>query len=42
MSLKKFQWDFVMISIEQCKSIEGDLRNMLNVVGTSVISAGCF
>ena len=26
-----------MISSDQCRSVEGDLRNMFNVVGTSVI-----
>ena len=29
-----------MISSDQCKSVEGDLRNLFNVVGTSVIRAG--
>ena len=39
---KNFKGILVMISGDQAKSVEGDLRNMLNVVGTSVISAGCF
>ena len=29
-----------MISCDQCRSVEGDPRNMFNVVGTSVIRAG--
>ena len=29
-----------MISSDQCKSVEGDLRKMFNVVDTSVIRAG--
>ena len=29
-----------MISSDQCRSVEGDLRNMFNVVGDSVIRAG--
>ena len=29
-----------MISSDYCRSVEGDLRNMFNVAGTSVISAG--
>ena len=28
-----------MISSDQCRSIEGDLRNMVDVVGTLVIRA---
>ena len=40
MSLKKFRGIFVMISSDQCRRVEGDLRNMFNVVGTSVIRAG--
>ena len=29
-----------MISSDQCRSVEGDLRNMFNAAGTSVIRAG--
>ena len=29
-----------MISSDRCSSVERDLRNMINVVGTSVIHAG--
>ena len=29
-----------MISSDQCRSVEGDLRNMFNGGGTSVIYAG--
>ena len=41
MSLKKkFREIFVMISSDRCRSVERDLSNMINVVGTSVIHAG--
>ena len=30
----------MLISSDQCRSVEGDLRNMFNAVGTSVIRAG--
>jgi len=40
------QWysrgNFGMISSDQCRSVEGDLRSTLNVVGTSVICAESF
>ena len=29
-----------MISSDRCRSVEGDLRNIINVVGTSEIRAG--
>ena len=31
-----------MISSDQCRSVEGDLRNMFNAAGTSVIRAAGF
>ena len=31
-----------MISNDQCRSVDGDVRNTLNVVGTSVICAESF
>ena len=31
---------FVMISSDYCRSVEGDLRNMFIIVGTSVIPEG--
>ena len=31
-----------MISCDRCRSVEGDPRNILNVVSTSVMRAGCF
>ena len=37
---KKFGGIFVMISSDQCRSVKGGLRNMFNVVSTSVIRAG--
>ena len=30
----------MIITSDHCRSVEGDLRNMFNVVGTSVIGAG--
>ena len=30
----------MMISSDQCRRVEGDLSDMFNVVGTSVIQAG--
>ena len=30
----------MMISSDQCRRVEGDLSDMFNVVGTSVIRAG--
>ena len=32
----------MMVSCDRCRSVEGDLRNKLNVVGTSVLRAGGF
>ena len=31
-----------MISIDQCRNVKGDLRNMFNVVGTFVLRAEDF
>ena len=38
MSLEKVPWDFCDdFTNDQCRCVEGDLKNMFNIVGTPVI-----
>ena len=42
MSLKEVPWEFCDDFKRPLQNVEGDLRNTLNVVGTSVMRAGGF